>query len=176
MRENLIHKVHITPEAVFDYEETLELGTLPKNEIKAELEEYIDYITKSGYLNRTTYHKCKYYDEHSDRMLMLFIYKAERFGIMQTWEVKGICIADEWNETLEDEGIIRQWCRTEIENLHDEKDWVIQVRIQETIKDTRARLKEEFIREVRNAFICGRDKETAAKMALLQCACFRARK
>jgi len=62
-------------------------------------------------------------------MLMLFIYKAERFGIMQTWEVTGVCIADEWDETLEDEGIIRQWCRTEIENLHDEKDWVIQVRI-----------------------------------------------
>ena len=175
MTENLIHKVHITPEAVFDYEEVMVLGIMPKNEIKTELEEYIMYMSKSGYLNRH-YHRCRYYDEQKDIMLMIFIYRAKRFGIMQTWEVRGICLADDWDETLENEGIVRQWCRAEFENLFDNDDWVIKERIQKIIKDTTVTFKEDFIREVRNAFICGRDKETATKMALLQSACFRTRK
>lgn len=41
MQQNLIHKVHITPEAVFDYEECMELDVAPKKDIKNQIEDYI---------------------------------------------------------------------------------------------------------------------------------------
>ena len=55
-------------------------------------------------------------------MLMLFFYKGRRFGIMQIWELSGICLETDWNEELEDSGRIRAWLLTSINP--DDDDWV----------------------------------------------------
>lgn len=56
----------------------------------------------------------KYYDEAIDRMLMLFLYKGEKFGRMQVWKVTGICFAEDWTEEQEESGQIRFWLKTKI--------------------------------------------------------------
>ena len=48
--EKIINKVNITSEPVFDYEDCLELGKICKPNIKAEVEEYINNLNKSGRL------------------------------------------------------------------------------------------------------------------------------
>ena len=41
MKENLIHKVHVTSEAKFDYEECMILGIVPKKDIQEVTEDYL---------------------------------------------------------------------------------------------------------------------------------------
>lgn len=98
--ETVINKVIITAEAEFDYESEFGLR-LPKKEIKQETEEYIGCRLSRFY---GYYFRAKYYDEITDRMLMLFVYKGEVFGSMQIWEIRGICSAEDWTKELEDDG------------------------------------------------------------------------
>ena len=133
-----INKVVITEEAEFDYESLVKLP-LPKTDIKSEAETYIDYMRENRRLNGY-YFRVKYYDEQSEQMLMLFFYKGERFGKMQTWEIKGICLASDWSEELEESGQIRFWLKSTI-NPTDTGDWVWDLRIKE---EQRKREMEEF--------------------------------
>jgi len=135
--EMLINKVVITAEAEFDYES--EFGCrLPKNEIKQETEEYIgDRFSRfNGY-----YFRAKFYDETTDRMLMLFGYQGDVFGSMQMWEVRGICPAEDWSKELEDDGQVRVWLKSKLEPI-DETDWVWDLRIREAVR--RKEIAEEY--------------------------------
>lgn len=139
--EIMINKVVITEEAKFDYEEVVARQPIPKTTIKNECELYIDNLQKGGRLLYGYYFRAKYYDENSDKMLMLFFYKGERFGKMQTWELSGICEAADWTDDLEDDGLIRNWLKVKIEDLLQEDDWVIGFRIWQMEQQT---LQEEY--------------------------------
>ena len=164
MEEYLLHKVVFTEEAIFDYEHCLvkqkyeleetdtdwrieskfelPLVKLPKREMKAEIEEFIQ-------TNKSKQHKpyfyTKFFDEQLQKMLMLFIKKGSRQSIMQNWIVIGICEADDWCEELEFAGMIRNWTKTSITDL-PEDDWVEEERIRKEIEE-KERLKEEKERE-----------------------------
>ena len=139
--EAVINKVVITAEAEFDYES--EFGRrLPKIDIKRETEEYI-----SGSLSRFSgyYFRVKYLDEMTDRMLMLFVYKGDVFGSMQLWEIRGLCPAESWTPELEDDGQIREWLNSKLDQP-EEIDWVWDLRLREARR--KKELAEEFGEEV----------------------------
>lgn len=126
----VIHKAVITAEAQFDYEETAIGGRMPKAAIKSEIEEYVANMYSAGLLRYDGYFRAKYLDEDSGKMLMLFLYRGQRFGVMQTWKLKGVCLAEDWNEDLEYDGQIRAWLNSKL-NPEDKSDWVWDLRVWE---------------------------------------------
>jgi hypothetical protein len=120
-----INKLNITEEAVFDYEEDLCLGPLDKRGLKIEIEEYIGRLCGVGRLRSAHYFRARYIDEGSGQMLILFLYKAAEFGSMQVWDLAGICLASEWSEEAEEEGLIRLWLKNKITDLK-KGDWVFE--------------------------------------------------
>lgn len=168
MTAEVINKVNITAEAVFDYEVCLQLGKLDKRSLKAEVEEYIDNMNKSGRLLYDRYFRCKYFDEDSENMLMLFFYRAEKLSIMQFWNLAGICFEEDWSKEAEDNGEIRNWLKAKITDVTEERDWVIAYRVNIIIKETEKTKYEEVLKEVLNDFDNSRDKEAAKEVALLQ--------
>lgn len=147
--ERIINKVSVTEEATFDYEEVVALMPIPKTDIKNECENYIDNMQKGGRLLYDYYFHVIYFDERSDKMLMLFFYKGERFGVMQIWRLSGICEAEDWTQELEDDGNIRNWLNTKITTFEDEDDWVVSLRVWE----------ENKIEEMNAYGLIGLDKE-----------------
>jgi hypothetical protein len=124
MQQNLIHKVHITPEAVFDYEECMKLDVAPKKDIKNEIEDYLYIKQREGQIINQ-YFRIKYYDEKSDEMLMLFVKKGHMFANMQMWLVVGICLAEDYDEQFEDAGVNKSWYDSKIDITGLPKtDWV----------------------------------------------------
>lgn len=132
MEDYILHKVVITTEAKFDYASIFNLlevideeSFLPSRfqipDMKKELEYYIQSQKKYWYKH---YFKVKYLDEHTGTMLYVFIRPGIVIGKMKNWNVVGICIADDWNEDLEEMGAIKGWLDTKIEDLPDEEDWV----------------------------------------------------
>ena len=144
-----IAKVVITDEAKFDYEclfakplygnarandvEWLKnhfdepeyiSPVMPIADIKAESEEYIEIHPTAKHRH---YFHVKYYDESQGQMLMLFFYKGQKIGPMQLWDLKGICLAESWNEILEEKGVIRNWLKHGIDT-EDKADWVLELR------------------------------------------------
>jgi len=164
----VIHKLNITAEAAFDIADGLGLEQFDKRTLKAETEEYITLMTASKRLPWWGYFRCDYIDEASGRRLKLFIYKGERFGLMQMWDLKGVCEVAEWTQDAEDDGLIRSWLETKITELPDEEDWVVGVRVREILTRTEKTLFLNVLEEVKNAFDCDRDKEDAEKLAFLQ--------
>ncbi len=128
-REIEINKVVITDEAKCDYE-SITGYLLNVDEMEAESRTYINLRQRSGGLLWERYFRVKYYDEWSDRMLMLFIYKGKKDGIVRLWEIKGICFEEDWSQELEDCGQIRVWLNSSL-NPPDEGDWVWDLRIRE---------------------------------------------
>lgn len=129
MAEKVINKVNITAEAQFDYEEALNFVML-KTDLKKECEKYINIMQENGRLLYDYYFRCKYLDENSDQMMMLFFYKGKKFGAMQVWDLYGVCRAEDWSEELEDCGQIRAWLTSSI-NPEDIGDWVWDERVRE---------------------------------------------
>lgn len=168
MAAEVINKITITAEAVFDYTETLGLPTLDKRRLKTEVEDYINIKNRSGRLFRENYFRCKYLDEDSGRMLMLFLYRAERVSVMQNWLVRGICFAEDWTEDAEDDGLIRCWLKCMITELPDGDDWAVSVRTNKILRETGKTAFENVLKEVLDDFECERDKKTAEKLAFLQ--------
>ena len=121
MNEYIIHKVGISLEAKFDYEDCLELGIIPKTDIKKLVEQYLT-IRK---LQKERYLRLKYLDENSDKMLLLFIKLCGEFSFMQIWSVKGICFERDFDDELEFLGINRNWYESPIDITGNIKyDWV----------------------------------------------------
>jgi hypothetical protein len=160
VEEFVLHKVAITAEAVFDYEHCLllrhypadkcdtnwqkdsiydlPLVVFPKQEIKAELEGYIQNHSKH---KSQYYFRVRYLDDNFNQPLMFFIKRGERQSIMQHWFVVGICLADCWTEDDEEDGIIRAWYESCINDLPD-TDWVEEARAKRERED-RERLRDE---------------------------------
>lgn len=140
--EWVISKVVVTAEARFDYESMFGLP-LPKVEIKRETEKYIDNLIYGGTLYGC-YFRVKYYDEITDRMLMLFFYKGNSFGKMQMWELKGICLAEDWSKEFEESGQVRLWLKSVL-NPTEDTDWVWDLRVREEMRN---KLLEDYNDEV----------------------------
>lgn len=96
--------------------------SMPISEMKAECEDYIEIHPSVKYSH---YFRAKYYDETKEKMLMLFFYKVKKIGPMQLWDLKGICLADDWDEISEEKGIIRNWLKHDIQT-EDKTDWVLE--------------------------------------------------
>ncbi len=128
MKKIFIHKLAVKAEAQFDYEGGMGFVRIPKNKIVKEVEEYLDLKQKDDKLRNVYYFKLKYHDEVTDKMLLLFIRKDATFGTMQTWSRVGICREDDWTEELDDDGIIRGWLESKVDELPDEEDWVESLR------------------------------------------------
>ena len=125
--ERVINKVKITDEAVVDYETLCLSADMPKADIKQQTETYIDNLQAIGRLRYDYYFRCKYFDEQTNQMLMLFFYKGRAFGKMQMWTLAGLGVADDWTAELEDSGQIRFWLNSKVVYL-DKTDWVIKFR------------------------------------------------
>jgi hypothetical protein len=46
--------------------------------------------------------------------LLFLLRKTTRYGILQLWELSGICSIDDYDEELEELGIIKLWLNTQI--------------------------------------------------------------
>ena len=125
--EIAIDKIIITEEAELDYEESVGYQ-LPKEDIKTEVEWYIGERKKAGRFTSGCYFHVDYLDEEADKMVRLFFYKGEKFGTMQTWNLAGACLTEDWSEEMEDCGQIRVWLKT-ILNPTDKGDWVWDERV-----------------------------------------------
>lgn len=135
MVEVTIHKLNISEEAKFDYAFLFNMlvgdfgSDLPPNfrldpQIVKEVETYLFHNRKVWYKH---YLRLTYIDELTDRELMLFILQKNKDGILQNWELVGICDADSWNEDAEESGKIRAWYNTKIDKIPKEKDWVVEM-------------------------------------------------
>jgi len=111
MNKYLIHKAHITPGAKFDYEQCLDLGILPKIQIRNEVEEYL-YIKRKNIGN---YFRLKFFDESTDEMLVLFIRKGGGFASMTVWRIEGICLQSDYDEDLEYCGQNKVWYESSVD-------------------------------------------------------------
>ena len=164
----VVHKINITVEAKFDIAERVGLETFDWRSFKSETEKYITYQAEAGRIPWWGYFRADYIDEDSGKQLKLFIYRAKAFGLMQTWDLRGVCVADDWTQEAEDDGRVRAWLKTQIKDIPVENDWVIRTRVSKILKNTDKTLWVNVLEEVTNAFECERDKEAAAEVALLQ--------
>lgn len=164
----VINKLVITQEAVFDYEQTLGLGTFPKD-LKPETEEYIDGMNRGGRLVYDRYFRAKYLDERSGIMLMLFVYRSDKCGVMQLWNLMGVCPAEDYNAEDEYSGRIRNWLETKITDL-DDYDWVVRQRAVAIVSKAVYIITDEIREAVKDEFEYNRDKEAALKLPFLQTA------
>ena len=127
MKENFIHKVHITFEARFDYEECLELGILPKTDLKNAVEDYL-YIRQREEKPVRDYFRLKYLDEESDEMLLLFVKKCCEFSSMRIWEISGICKETDYDDEYEYLGKNKAWYESPVDITGLPKtDWVTEI-------------------------------------------------
>lgn len=168
MRAEVINKLNIAPEARFDVFESIGFDAFDWKALKKETEEYIGHMTASGRLPWWGYFRCNYIDENSGVRLKLFVYLGIKIGPMQYWELKGVCEAAEWSQDAEDDGLVKAWLETKIENLPEAEDWAVRIRTNRILKATEKTLLENVLTEVRNEFECDRDKEAAEGLALLQ--------
>lgn len=172
MITEVINKIIITEEAVFDYEESLGLKRLDKSALKSETEEYIDYMNRNGRLLYENYFRCKYLDNESGRMLMLFLCRADKMNIMQNWRLAGVCFAEDWGEDAEEDGKIRAWLESGITDSGD-GDWVIEQAIRAEAHKilcgwpVRGAIS-GLSTEVKSAIEHGNDQGTAEAVSLLQ--------
>lgn len=164
----VIHKINITKEARCDVKDALGIKEFNWRSAKSEIEEYITYQDKANCIPWWGYFRCKYYDEKSDKMLMLFFYRKEKISVMQFWDLAGVCLEEDWSEELEDDGVIRNWLKTKIDDLAEEDDWVISYRVNKVLRETTKTKYDNILKEVLDEFNNKRDKETAKELALLQ--------
>lgn len=169
-REIAINKTVITEEAVFDYENIIG-GRIPKADIKRETEEYMEHLQKTARLTYGCYFRVKYYDEQSEELLMLFFYRGERIGLMQMWNLSGLCKAEDWTEDGEEIGRIRGWLKTKISDIPKDADWVLDYREAKRrgeIGQMPVFRLTGLNREVINAIYNGTDSEILEKLSHIQ--------
>lgn len=154
--DSTLHKVTISEEAKFDYEHCLIVLENPgeddlplfrfPNEIKAELEEYIQNHSKN---KSKHYFRVRHYDEKMEDYLLLFVKRSWKMATMQNWTVVGICFEYDWDEELEEDGFYRNWYETKINDLAKD-DWVEAKRIRAEMESLIAELEE--IEEIEHEF------------------------
>lgn len=137
----LIHKVSITDEAKFDYETTISPNfALISKELKEELEFYLFHNKRLSYKH---YIRLKYFDDQSDCELMLFMRTSNQFASMKIWKLVGICKSEDWNEELEENGIIKAWLDTSLTPPDDDSDWVEDLRFRQAEEERLRKLDEK---------------------------------
>lgn len=131
--EVLSHELVVTEEAKFDYADLFGMlvgdfgNDLPpyfniNPNIKEEVETYIK--TRKGLWHKH-YLRLTYLVEDSDIDLMLFIKQGKVIENIQHWGLVGICNKEDWSEELEESGRIRAWYETKIDNIPEERDWLL---------------------------------------------------
>ena len=133
--EHLLHKVNITEEAEFDIECMNALSIFDKKITKEELEYY---IARQPKLHNKHYFRLT--DTLGETEIMYFIKKGNRFGVMQVWNVVGICESQYWDEEMEESGIIRGWYETKLKPTTKEKDWVEELRERQLLEERERKL------------------------------------
>jgi hypothetical protein len=188
--EIIIHKINITVEARFDLDEILGYGKFDWQRFKKEIEEHIARLAKSNRIPWYDFFRTDYIEKNSGKQLKLFFYRRKLFGIMQIWNLAGICEAIDYTDEEEENGQIRAWLKSKIfyktsTITHEwlvKNDWAIRLRVHDilekaTIRDCQNQLADEtarpsywtdIIQEVKNAFEFERDKKAAREVALLQ--------
>ena len=137
----LIHKISISDEAEFDYETSISPNfRFIKKELKEELEFYIQQNHK---LWNKYYMRLKYYDEQTDKYLMVFLRKHLQVVSMKIWNVVGICEYNDWDEELEEEGQIKVWLDSSLTPKEDEEDWVEVLRFRQAEEERLRKIDEE---------------------------------
>jgi hypothetical protein len=205
MTEVIIHTVKITEEAEFDYAVLFgDRNYLPweqalakfggdrqkafdfydrydtterfdKKKLKADLEEYIGYLAADGHIPWWGYFRADYEDEATGVMLKLFIYKGERFGIMQNWNVVGLMRSEDRSWEAEDNGEYREMYKISVKEPDKNdgyRDRAVSDRVRDILQNTEKTLWDNVLKEVLDAFKYERDKKDAEKMAFLQSYCF----
>ena len=104
----IINKVTVTKGAVFDYEEIVCMTELDRTKIKADAERLIRDEQRDEL-------RLKYYDGKTGKNLILFVKKGYKFGPMQMWILEGICEECDYDERMEQNGVIKEWLEVEIE-------------------------------------------------------------
>ncbi|MCL2555427.1 MAG: hypothetical protein FWE03_00210 [Firmicutes bacterium] len=188
MKNLVLHKVNITAEAVFDYEQCLFMREpttckncpskcggdwnkpcpqdeptlkFPKAEYRRELEEY---IFRHRHIKNNHYFRCKYLDEQTGETLLLFILKRKLVAYVQNWDVVGIIRADEWCEEKEEDGVYRNWYTTRI-NDPSEYDWVVEYRIKKELEAVEEKLEEVYKFEFKQERQCEHNRRFDKKNA-----------
>jgi len=106
--DNIINRIAITKGAEYDYF-FITGNLLKKAEVKAELNEYLENLKNTKYLSRK-----KLVVKYDENNLILFLRKTSKLGMIQLWELSGVCYIEDNDEELEDLGIIKLWLNTEI--------------------------------------------------------------
>lgn len=151
-----------------DIYECLGASHFNKRKLKIELEEYLQRMGEAGRLPWCGYFQCDFIDEKTGKTLKLFIQEGANFGYMQCWELVGVCLAKDWSIELEEDGYIRRWLKTKIEDAPDEIDDSIVLRVAKVINNTMKTKFKNVLQEVLNEFENEEDKRVAEKLALLQ--------
>jgi hypothetical protein len=146
--------------------------TLDKKRLKAELEEYITRMNDAGKLLNTQHFRCLITDDNFSEPLMLFLHKREKMSLMQLWELVGISKADDWDEELEDDGIIRKWLKP-FETDMPKGDWVAEQQVRAEIDKQNGLSAIQgnlngLPKELKYAIEHGDDKELAKALSILQ--------
>lgn len=100
----MINKVHISKEARFDFEEIIAGKPMPVSDYKKEIEEYFKFI-----IPVERYFMKRIFDEDINKMLMMFFRKGQTIRTMQIWILAGVCDISDYNELLEERGLIKNW-------------------------------------------------------------------
>jgi len=170
--QNLIlHKVKISHETAFDYEEGV--GDRPKvscedcggrcgrnwnnpciNDIpnrffpKAEYKDELEYyIQQNKAKHNSHYFRTRYFDEELQQELMLFIRKKGRLAIMQNWEILGVMVAADWDIDLEEYGFYKRWYNTPVFDVDVEYDFVVEINCEKQLEKIEEKLEEVLTSE-----------------------------
>ena len=163
--ETLIHRIVITATAALDCKESVGCR-LNAAEVNRELSEYITHMRR--FADRLYFH-ADYFDEDSGKMLRLFVYRAKRLRKMQFWEIRGVCLAEDYDEDFAEAGCLRAWTNSPIDDLPpNEPDWAISDRINRIMRKTEQTEDEDIFAEVLDGFEIERNKATAAGLLFLQ--------
>jgi len=107
----IINKVIFEKGAVFDYEEIVCHIPLDQSKMRVAVEKLIDDNKYSMYGEDL---RVTYYDGESDCELLLFVRKGYCFGPMQSYIVQGICLKEDYDKSMETNGVISDWLGVEI--------------------------------------------------------------
>jgi len=162
--ETLIHRIVITYVAALDCRESVGCR-LNAADVNRELSEY---ITHMRCLADRLYFHADYFDEDSGKMLRFFVYRARRLRMMQFWEIRGVCLADDYDEDFAEAGCLRAWANSPIDDLPEELDWAISDRTNRIMRKTEQTEDEDIFAEVLDGFEIERNKATAAGLLFLQ--------
>lgn len=106
----MINKLTVDKGAIFDYEEIVCKIPFSKETIRRAVEKKLDKVP----LTKTDL-RLPFYDKDAKKDLLLFIRKGYAFGIMQMWILRGICNKEDYEEEMENNGIIKDWLEVIIE-------------------------------------------------------------